>query len=191
MEDGPSSLIPEGDSSLPKLTSPWFREHRDGVGRDNVPAVTLVFFFFFCIYHLDRAICIWIEPALKFPVYVPPVINKEVSEQWLGCRSRSPHLLRGTFVPGLTGLGWSISCAPKASIPFPLAVFHLTWDQCFLWEGQDQHFVRCKYRINHLSSLLIFFVFTPGRSNFHPCSSPSLALSKLLISFSTFSLGEK
>lgn len=43
MEDGLPLLTREGDSSLPKLLSLWFREHWNGAGRNNVLAVTLVF----------------------------------------------------------------------------------------------------------------------------------------------------
>lgn len=91
---------------------------------------------FSCIYHLDRAICIWIEPALKFPVYVLPVINKEVP----GTEAGLEKLL--SPLPAF----WMTSQV-RGHLPLmPLPQRHLPW------EGQDQHLPRCRGRITELLS---------------------------------------
>lgn len=117
---------------------------------------------FSCIYHLDRAICIWIEPALKFPVYVLPVINKEVPGTEAGLAGKAAFPL-ARFLDDLTG-PWSLtSRALTARAP------SLRRAGPALAEMQGQ---------NHrapLSSLLSpVFILIPW---------PSLCLSKLLSSF--------
>ena len=62
------------------------------------------------IYHLDRAICIWIEPALKFPVYVLPMINKGVPGTEAGLEkllSPSPPFWMTSQVHG--HLSWALT----------------------------------------------------------------------------------
>lgn len=127
-------------------------ENTNGPGRNNVPAVTPSFS---CIYHLDRVICIWIEPALKFRVYVLPVINKEVPERRLGCRSWS---------------SFSEGCLSRW--PHGSEVTHLwcPWGQGHIpCGGQGLHLVRCKGRITELPSSH-FSLHSLPLPSFHPCS---------------------
>lgn len=91
---------------------------------------------FFHIYHLDRAICIWIEPALKFWVYVLPVINKEVPGTAVGCRSWYPHFPKDAFLTDLVVLRWPISCASESKSTFPVGSISF---QMRMRDRQDQH----------------------------------------------------